>query len=183
MNTRAHHHSKHQIYPKRYFDASPTWFQWNKLTATQIHSLREERGFEGQNVYFHLNHPIQFVRIVGLIVDIEIRSNKFILITIDDSSGACIEVKTELRSIAQDDQAEYPSNTAVDSLDVILTWGVPNLLINKAQADIGTVVKFKGTIDKFRNVRQLKLERAWIVKDTNEEAKAWSEAGEARPVP
>jgi hypothetical protein len=175
MNTRATHASGLQIYPKRYFDASPTWFQWNKLTAAAVHSLRQERGFEGQNIYFHLNHPIRFVRLVGLIVDIELKANKYLLLTIDDSSGACIEVKTEIRSVKEDDHAEYPSNTVVDNVDCIVNWGVPSLFINKEVADIGTVVKLKGTLDSFRNVRQLKLERAWIVKGTNEEAKAWAE--------
>jgi len=36
------------IYPKRYFDASRTWFEWNKVTAKDVFALREERGFEGR---------------------------------------------------------------------------------------------------------------------------------------
>ena len=175
MNTRATNPTGHQIYPKRYFDASPTWFQWNKLTAVATHALRQERGFEGQNIYFHLNHPIRFVRLIGLIVDIELKAGKYLLLTLDDSSGACIEVKTELRAVKEDDHAEYPSNTIVDNVDCLVDWGLPSLSINKEAADIGTVVKLKGTLDSFRNTRQVRLERAWIVRDTNEEAKAWAE--------
>jgi hypothetical protein len=175
MNTRVTDPTGHQIYPKRYFDASPTWFQWNKLTAAAIHSLREERGFGGQNICFHLNHPIRFVRLVGLLVDIELKAGKYLLLTLDDSSGACIEVKTELRVVKEDDHAEYPSNTIVDNVDCFVSWGLPSLYINKEATDIGTVVKLKGTLDSFRNTRQVRLERAWIVKDTNEEAKAWAE--------
>ena len=180
MNTRATNPTPHQIYSKRYFDASPTWFQWNRLRAADVHSLREERGFEGQNIYFHLNHPIRFVRLVGLIVDFALVADKYLILTLDDSSGACIEVKTELRVVKEDDHAEYPSNTVVDNVDAVVNWGVPSLYINKEAADIGTVVKVKGTIDTFRKTRQLRLERAWIVKDTNEEAKAWAETAQWR---
>ena len=170
----------HQIYPKRYFDASLTWFCWNKLTAKDVHGLQEVNGFEGQNVYFQLNHPIRYVRLVGMVVDVEVRSNRYILITLDDSSGSCIEVKTRFRDVKADDHAEYPSNTVVDNVDIHINLGLPSVQINKEPIDIGTIIKVKGTIDSFRNIRQLKLERAWAVKDTNEEAKAWAETAEWR---
>ena len=171
--------SEHQIYPKRYFDASPTWFQWNRLTATIMHALREERGFEGQNIYFHLNHPICYVRLVGMVVDIEITgSGRYILISLDDGSGACIEIKTSFRVVKEGDEAEYPSNTVVDNLDVDVGLGVPTLCIDKKPINIGTVIKAKGTIDTFRKTRQLKLERLWIVKNINEEAKSWAETAQ-----
>lgn len=38
-----------QLYPKRYFDASRTWFEWNKLTSKDVFALREEGGFEGES--------------------------------------------------------------------------------------------------------------------------------------
>lgn len=175
MSKRTKASANYEIYPKRYFDASPTWFAWNNLTATDVNSLRTEPGFEGQQIYFHLNHPIRFVRLVGLLVDVEIKAGKFILLSLDDSSGACVEIKTTIRKVKEDDHAEYPSNTLVDNLDVLTSLGVPTVYINKQTADIGTVIKAKGTLDTFRNTRQLKLERIWTVKDTNEEAKAWSE--------
>lgn len=175
MIRRATNPSSYDIYPKRYFNASPTWFAWNNLTAADVNSLRTEPGFEGQQIYFHLNHPIRFVRLVGLIVDIEIKAGKHILISLDDSSGACIEIKTSLRQVKEDDHDEYPSNTLVDNLDVHTNLGATSVCINKQPIEIGTIVKAKGTLDSFRNTCQLKLERIWVVKDTNEEVKAWSE--------
>lgn len=175
MITRATKCPSYDIYAKRYFNASPTWFAWNNLTAADVNSLRTEPGFEGQQIYFHLNHPIRFVRLVGSVVDVEIKAGKHILISLDDSSGACIEVKTSLRQVKEDDSAEYPSNTLVDNLDVHTSLGVTSVYINKEPIEVGTVVKAKGTLDSFRNTRQLKLERIWIVKDTNDEVKAWSE--------
>lgn len=180
MNNNVKYTADHQIYPKRYFDASPTWFQWNRITAADVHELREVNGFEGQNIYFHLNHPIRYVRLVGMVVDVEVKSNKYILITLDDSGGACIEIKTEFRNIKEDDHAEYPSNTVVDNVNVDVSLGIPSVRINNESTGIGTIMKAKGTLDSFRKTRQLKLERAWIVKDTNEEAKAWSETAQWR---
>lgn len=170
---------KHVIYPRRYFDASPTWFQWNKLTASDVLGLREEPGFEGQHVYFNLNHPIRYIRLVGLVVDIELtKGGKYLLISLDDSSGACIEIKAELRERKPDDLAEYPSNTFVDNLDVTVNLSTPHVYVDRHPLSIGTVIKVKGTIDSFRGKRQLKLERIWVVKDTNEEAKAWAETAQ-----
>ena len=60
-------------------------------------------------------------------------------------------------------------------MDVYVQLGETKVLIDKRSADIGTVVKVKGTIDIFRNTRQLKIERIWIVNDTNDEVKAWAE--------
>lgn len=170
----------HQIYPKRYFNASPTWFTWNPLTATDVHALRNEPGFEGQHIYFHHNHPIQFVRLVGLVAEIDLIAGKHVVFTLDDSSGACIEIKTTLRERKDGDHAEYPSNTVINNLDVYQSLGPLTAHIDKKAIDLGTVIKAKGSIHTFRSTRQLKLERIWIVKDTNEEAKAWSETAKWR---
>lgn len=175
MSTRARSSNDPPIPFKRYFDASPTWFAWNHLTAADVAALRTEPGFEGQHIYFHLNHPIHFVRLVGLLSYVEIKAGRYLLLTLDDGSGACIEVKTTLRERKAGDHAEYPSNTLVDNVDVHVELGLPALRINNEPVEIGTVIKAKGTIDTFRNTRQLKLERIWVVKDTNEEVKAWAE--------
>lgn len=37
----------HQIYPAKYFTASPTYNTWVKITAADILALRHETGFEG----------------------------------------------------------------------------------------------------------------------------------------
>lgn len=167
--------SKYEIYPRRYFDASPTWFAWNNLTAQDVVNLRTQPGFEGQQIYFHLNHPIKFVRLVGLVVDIEVKAGKYIVISLDDGSGSCLEVKTSFRQVKEDDRAKYPSNTIVDNFDVHVRLGLPTLHIDKQAVEIGDVIKVKGTIDTFRNTRQLKLERISTVKDTSAEVRAWTE--------
>jgi len=174
MSRRAVKGPSHEIYPAKYFDDSKTWFAWNNLTAADVFGLRTEPGFEGQNTYFHLNHPIRFVRLVGFVAEIDLKGGKWILITLDDSSGRCIEIKTSLRQLKPDDHAEYPSNTVIDNLDAHVKFGAPSLFIDKNSVDIGSIIKAKGTIDSFRNTRQLKLERVSVVKDTSEEVEAWA---------
>ncbi|KAK1810746.1 hypothetical protein LTR12_014900 [Friedmanniomyces endolithicus] len=161
------------IYPKRYWNASHAFINWNKLTALDIHNiLRTEPGFQGQDVYFFANHPIRFVRIVGLLVDIETRG-RYTILSVGDSSGACIDVKITSRSVIAGDEGEYPSNTTVDNIDVKLNWGLPTLHLDFTPVALGSVLEFKGTISIFRNTRQLDLKRLLVVPNTNAEAEAW----------
>jgi len=165
-----------QVYSKWYFDVSPTWQHWNKLTAADVHTLSTDPGYQGQKVYFYRNHPIQFVRVVGLVVEIEtLAEGKYTLLTLDDGSGECMVVKIKRRELAKDDEAEYPSNTEVDNVDVRVSMGLPSVFLDNKPVQLGDVVKVKGTIETFRNVRQLELKRMFKVKDTNEEAQTWSE--------
>ncbi|KAI7284118.1 hypothetical protein KC345_g2479 [Hortaea werneckii] len=162
-------------HPRRYFDASPTFQHWNKVTCADVHALRSEPGFQGQGIYFHLNHPIQFIRVVGLLVDIQtVAGGKYTLLTLDDSSGECLVLKIKSRDLRQSNE-EYPSNTEIDNVDVHVSLGHTTVLLNSAPLQIGDVLKAKGTVGFFRNKRQLDLKRLFLVPSTNAEAQAWSE--------
>ena len=167
-------------YPAKYFSASPTFFAWNALTCADVHTLLQTRpGFEGQNLYFVRNHPVRYVRLVGLVVGIELIANgKYLLLCLDDGSGATIECKVEVRKpkIEAKVDEQWPSNTFVDNLNVIADMGLAAVSVDGTDVEVGTVVKAKGTVESFRDVRQLKLERIFVVKDTNAEVKAWKEA-------
>lgn len=133
----------------------------------------------GQNVFFYLNNPIHLVRIVGLIVQVtSVADGKFILLTIDDSSGANIEVKIQRRDRQPGDDAEYPSNTQVDNVDVTFQWGEPTIHLDKKPLAIGSVVRAQGEVANYRYQRQVVLNRLYRVKDTNEEAVHWSKAAD-----
>jgi hypothetical protein len=165
-----------KIYPARYFEASPTWMQWNRLTAADVHALETRPGFEGQDVYFHLNHPMQFFRIAGMIVDINLVGNgRYTMIALDDGSGKCIDAKITMRDPNKDDVAVYPSNTTVDNVNVHVEMSVPSLEVDSKAVDIGSIVKIRGTLSVFRNTRQLELKRMSVINDTNAEVKAWAE--------
>ncbi|WPH00273.1 Hypothetical protein R9X50_00309700 [Acrodontium crateriforme] len=163
----------HHIYPRRYFDASPTWFKWNRLFIADVHALRTERGFEIQNVYFCLNYPVQFVRLVGIVTGFDVIHDGLAIFMLDDGSGARIEVKIARRKQKPDDEAVYPSNTLVDNVDVHEHIGHRSICIDHTPISIGSIIRAKGTIGDYRGQRQINLKMAALVKDTNEETKAW----------
>ena len=132
----------------------------------------------GQHVYFHHNHPIQYVYLCGLVQQFDLAPGagavKYALLMLDDGSGRAIEVKIPRRhGPALDNGEVYPSNTLVDNLDVYDTWGLASLFIDNKPIHIGMVLKVKGTIAEFRE-RQVELKRVFLVKDTNEEVVFWA---------
>ncbi|KIW02007.1 uncharacterized protein PV09_06513 [Verruconis gallopava] len=165
------------IYPAYAFKESPTWFTWVKLLAVDVHGLREEAGFQGQNVYFYQNHPIRFVCLTGLVVSIDDKLNRYTLLELDDGSGSLIVVKiTRLDSAsAASPSSSFSSNTNVANVDVVVAPGRYDVLVNRVPLSIGAAVKVKCTISEFRNVRQLELKRIWTLRSTAEEAAEWEE--------
>ncbi|KAG9766426.1 hypothetical protein KCU95_g18066, partial [Aureobasidium melanogenum] len=188
------------IHNAKYFFASPTYNKWVKLSAADVHALREVPGFEGshspfilqvfalrteltnvfffaftgQNVYFCLNHPIRFVYLVAPVVAIqEIPHTRYLILTLDDSSGACIDVKIERKDPAKIDP-DSTSNTTVANIDINTPFDGPTeIKVDGQVVDIATVLKVKCTIGSFRGVKQLELKRCNVIRDTTEEVAAW----------
>ncbi|KAF2021053.1 hypothetical protein BU24DRAFT_416727 [Aaosphaeria arxii CBS 175.79] len=167
--------TKCRSYPAYCFRISPTYSTWVKLTAADVQALRSEPEFQSQRIYFHLNHPIRFVRLVGVVVAIEDINARYTILTIDDGSGANIEVKIVRLTPAEYNSVKSPSNTEVDNVDVISHFGVFEVLVDRHRIDIGSVIKVKGTISEFRQQKQVELKRIWVVSNTNEEVRAWAE--------
>jgi hypothetical protein len=130
----------------------------------------------GQHIYFYLNHPIQFVRLVGVVVAIDDINTKYTVLTLDDGSGATVEVKIIRLTSGNYNPVDSPSNTQVSNVNVLSGLGVFEVTIDGQPVDIGTVLNAKCTISEFRHQKQLELKRVRIVRTTNEEAKAWAEA-------
>jgi hypothetical protein len=129
----------------------------------------------GQHIYFHLNHPIRFVRVVGVVVAIDDINVKYTVLTLDDGSGANIEVKIVRLTPNVCNPIESPSNTMIDNVNVVSHLGVFEVTVDHKQVDIGTVIKAKATLCEFRGAKQLELKRVWIIPTTTEEAQAWAE--------
>jgi hypothetical protein len=127
-------------------------------------------------VYFHLNHPIRFVRLVGVVVAIDDINLKFTVVTIDDGSGAVIELKIVRVPLAGQNVLVASSETKLDNVKVISQSGVFDVVVDDQRLEIGTVVKAKGTLSEFRGLKQIDLKRIWVVSTTDEEAQAWAEA-------
>lgn len=100
-------------------------------------------------------------------------ASKYALLVLDDSSGRSIEIKIPRRQVKDDDPATYPSNTLIDNVGLRVDMGVPDLLINNKHIPVGSILKVKGTLTKFRD-RQIELKRAFIVKSTDEEVHFWA---------
>lgn len=129
----------------------------------------------GQHLYFLLNHPIRFVRLVGVVVAIDDINAKYTTLTIDDGSGATVELKIIRIPSADQNPVDTSSNTTIDNVNIVSPFGVFEVIVDNQRLDIGTVVKAKGTLSEFRGIKQVELKRVWVVTSTNEEAQAWAE--------
>ncbi|KAL8945227.1 MAG: hypothetical protein Q9211_000237 [Gyalolechia sp. 1 TL-2023] len=137
---------------------------------------------KGQNTYFHLNHPIRWIRLVGVIVAFDVYPNR-VTMTLDDSSGLTIEVFCRKEANAApvthttvDRHGEIKLNNICDKENVgdVYTTN-EGYKVSLRGIDVGSVVKVKGGISEFRGEKQLTLERISRVHTTNEEASAWAE--------
>jgi Telomere regulation protein Stn1 len=164
------------FYPAYCYKASPTYFAWVKLTAADVHNtLSTRRGYEGQDLYFYLNHPIQFVYLVGVVVSFEDFHKKRWLLIIDDSSGATIEVACA-KPVKKDDKhaGVEPAKETAGPVGRELAEEQARADII-ASIDVGSVIQVRGKIATFRDIRQIRLERIAIVPDTNAEMHFWEQ--------
>jgi hypothetical protein len=173
------------FYPAYCYPVSPTYFAWVKLTAEDINQhLRSRHGLrqltsDGNPLYFYLNHPIQFVQVVGVVVAIEDYHSHIFLITLDDSSGSTLDVvwrkpKPDLENSNDSANGRHgrPQNaatTASKSTSAKVSTSGAVSKVTLAEGDdlgqllstlqIGTIVLAKGTLSTFRNTLQLSLLR------------------------
>lgn len=129
----------------------------------------------GQNIYFYLNYPVRFVRVVGVIVAIDDINLKYSALTLDDGSGRTVELKIVRTVPEEQDPKKIPSNTTIGNVNVVSQFGVFEITVDDHVLNIGTVLKAKGTISEFRGAKQLELKRVQVVLSTDEEAQAWAE--------
>ncbi|KAE8145443.1 hypothetical protein BDV25DRAFT_170535 [Aspergillus avenaceus] len=170
------------FYPAYCFRASPTHFTWVKMAAVDVHLLKRKVEFKDQSIFFYLNHPIRFVSVVGIIVA-RTEYPALTILTLDDSSGATVEVVVCKVSATTDEvkpvkgakgggaeslQAPYTTKhvAATNRTDLDITALVP-----------GAVSQLKGTLSAFRGTMQIRLERASVIRDTNAEMRFLDQRG------
>ncbi|CEO60402.1 hypothetical protein PMG11_05031 [Penicillium brasilianum] len=180
------------FYPAFCFKASPTHFTWVKLAAADVHQLQRPRNFEGQTIFFYKNYPIRFVSLVGVVVA-RTEITKRTILTLDDSSGATIDVcvlqsDPKERDKIQKDSTQIsgisnPGPSVQSSLGANGQTPGTKAQVNQTEhvsatdrtlLDItclrpGTTVRVKGTLSRFRSTMQLNLERFTVIRDTNAE--------------
>ncbi|KND90685.1 Protein stn1 [Tolypocladium ophioglossoides CBS 100239] len=147
--------SRPELYPRHCFHLSPTLNAWCLLRASEIHDLDQHAGFEGEDFFFYKNLPIKWVRIVGVVVEIndylneKSESGRRVYI-VDDSSGACIEALVS----------------------------IPTALYQ--EIDLGSVVDVKGALSTFRDEKQIKIEKMAGLKSTTQELALWEKRAKFR---
>lgn len=132
----------------------------------------------GQDIFFHTNHPIKWVRVAGVVVAIDEYAQRRIY-TVDDSSGVCIECVVALAPASQ--LAEKEGNDQKQSKTEELgakeppeppapTIPIPDGL------DVGSVVDIKGGLKIFRAEKQVKIEKVALLHTTEQEVAFWNKA-------
>ncbi|KAL1877328.1 hypothetical protein VTK73DRAFT_8781 [Phialemonium thermophilum] len=166
------------IYPRYCFHLSPTIYRLCPLRATDVHALRTHPGFEGQDLYFHLNHPIRWVRVVGVIVAIDEYEARCIY-TLDDSSGETIQcVVNKPRSASTTDPKSAPSvpRGANASKDASAGTG-PDI---DSDIDVGDVVDVRGGVNEIRALKQICVQKVVHLRSTEQEVRVWNKIAQFR---
>ncbi|GAD93418.1 OB-fold nucleic acid binding domain-containing protein [Paecilomyces variotii No. 5] len=182
------------FYPAFCFRASPTHFAWVKMAVTDVLRLKTKSEFEGQNIYFYYNHPIQFVCLAGIIVARTEYAWRTVLI-LDDGSGETVEIvvskatspdpgnRASENATATRAPATKGAVSATDSHPPGSAMQAEKHHVSsrtKDRIDIadlvpGVVLKVKGTLSTFRSMVQVQLERFTLLRDTNSEMHFWDE--------
>ncbi|KAF1923173.1 uncharacterized protein M421DRAFT_104638 [Didymella exigua CBS 183.55] len=165
----------YRLYPAYCFPYSPTYDAWVRLAAADVHTLWSEPDYQSQNIYFCLNYPVRYVRVVGVVVAIDEITPKYSALTLDDGSGATIELKIVRHVTYQQSSGTLSSTTTISNVNVISQFGAFEIKVDNVNVEIGMILKAKGSISEFRGAKQLELRRVQIVSSTNGEAQAWTE--------
>ncbi|KAK4454003.1 hypothetical protein QBC34DRAFT_175328 [Podospora aff. communis PSN243] len=164
----------HEIYPQYCFHLSPTIAKWCHLRCADIVALTTHPGFEGQDLYFHKNHPIKWVRIAGMVVAVD-DFGPWRAYTIDDSSGATTECHVNLPKPTANSAtpgsgnlapAAKPSNAAAQQQQ-------QKMELLGGEINVGDIIDVKGTIRVYRQTRQIKAEKIVQLKSTEKEVEFW----------
>lgn len=182
-------------YPQYCFHLSPTINKWCPLRAADIAGLVGRSGFEDIGVFFYLNHPIQWVRITGVVVAIDDYHGHRVY-TVDDSTGQCIECALKTPSHTSDkthhgnNGGSEGTNTdaqIVPSKIATTTRTAETNVVNRVpkipppiDIDVGTVVDIKGTVKLFRGQRQISIWKLARVLSTNQEVLFWDKIRDFR---
>ncbi|OQO03943.1 hypothetical protein B0A48_10585 [Cryoendolithus antarcticus] len=136
-----------------------------------------------QDVYFILNHPIQYAYLCGLLVGFGLApakgADKYAILELDDGSGCTIEVKIPRQSGEVNGAYGDTPETLISNVKVGVSMSIASLYLDKRPVPVGSVVRVKGTITKFRE-RQIELKRLFLVESTDEEVRFWARLAKHR---
>lgn len=126
------------------------------------------------------------MRITGVIVGVDEFSARKIY-TIDDSSGSCVECTCPAPAPAptlpdvpgQLNQAPVPPRPVPAKADTKqaqpTTPSITEPLVPWDDLDVGVVVKIKGKPGQFRDMKQIEIVKAEVIRSTQQEVRCWDE--------
>ncbi|KAI1078098.1 hypothetical protein F5B20DRAFT_242426 [Whalleya microplaca] len=163
------------------FFLSPTINRWCPLRATDIHGLESRPGPEFPDVFFLLNHPIRWVRVVGVVVAIDEYYGRRIY-TVDDSTGECIECSLDtpkpVDAGCHDSAGKAAATDATSTTSTDDTKGTAPEVAS--DIDVGMVVEVRGSLKLFREQKQIKIQKLQQVRSTNQEVQFWDKIRDFR---
>ncbi|KAI1141522.1 hypothetical protein F5Y05DRAFT_264564 [Hypoxylon sp. FL0543] len=161
-------------YPAYCFHLSPTINKWCPLRATDIHGLESRPGFEGDDVFFSLNHPIRWVRIVGVVVAIDEYYGHRVY-TVDDSTGQCIECSKAIPKPVDSRHQDGAGNESTAAAPAPASEPDP-----PSDIDVGMTVEVKGSTKLFRGQMHIKILKLQRIRSTNQEVQFWNKIRDFR---
>ncbi|KAK0628825.1 hypothetical protein B0T17DRAFT_523851 [Bombardia bombarda] len=162
-----------EIYPKYCFHLAPTIDRWCHLRIADIVALACIPGFEGQNIYFHLNHPIKWARVAGVVVALDEFQGRRVY-TIDDSSGATIECNVNIPVPDKPGQPQpQPPAAANRQSTTAAATATTKIAIVDGDIDVGHVIDIKGSIGIFRGNRRIMADKIVHLPSTEHEVRFW----------
>ncbi|ORY62571.1 uncharacterized protein BCR38DRAFT_395620 [Pseudomassariella vexata] len=157
---------EYEYYPQYCFHLSPTINKWCPFRASDIQELRQHSGFpEKDEIFFHLNHPIRWVRVVGVVIAIDEYYGRRTY-TVDDSTGVNIECSLQITNTSATTNA---TGDAEEKAPIHVQKPNPY-----PEIDVGLVVEVRGSLKLFRDQKQIKIEKLQRVPTTNQEVQFWN---------
>ncbi|KAF7957682.1 hypothetical protein EAE96_003254 [Botrytis aclada] len=157
------------LLPPNLYELSPTIHKWCALRCADIVSLTT-RGvyFEDKLIHHYLNHPIRYIKLIGLVVSIDTFARRRVY-TIDDSSGVCIEC-VALLPLSPSGAPPNSHPPPPPSSPSISTPQIPWNDISECK-----VVRILGIMGSYMQSPQLQIVKMGVVGSTEVERKWWDE--------
>lgn len=152
-------------------------FGTTRSPATDVTVTDENQT--GQDLYFHGNHPIKWVRVVGIVVAVDEYGPRRIY-TVDDSSGATIECAVDLprpdttksgSTLAQQQQPACKDAQAATEATSLTGTRQPNI---DGDVDVGHILDVRGSIRVFRHAKQVRVDTIIHMRSTEQEVRFWN---------
>lgn len=128
----------------------------------------------GQDVYLHLNHPIKWVRISGVVVAVDEWERRRVY-TIDDGSGATIQCVVHMAPGAPPGAVRATTAKPDKAADEPRP-----LAVIDAPIDVGHVLDIKGSVTTFRDARNVRAEKIAHLRSTEQEVLFWEKVARLR---